>query len=344
MKALGHEVIVVSGGGGGPLTRQLEQRGVQHVVIPSLGRALNPFKDAYAVGQLARLLRSFEPDIVTTHSSKAGVIGRLAARLSDVPAVFTAHGWAFAEGVGPAGVLYRGVEQMMARFSDRIITVSDQDRRLAIDARVGRPDQLVTIHYGMPVDPPGSVLADPGEQPARLVMVARFERQKDHGTLLRALAATRDLPWSLDLVGDGPLFEQARALAEALGLSERVQFLGSRDDVPSILARAQLFVLISNWEGLPLSILEAMRAGLPVVASDVNGVGESVNDAVGRLVPRGNVDYLAFTLREVLTRPDLRVSLGREARRRFLADFSFDSMFNKTLALYRDVAVGSGGA
>ncbi|WP_353512403.1 glycosyltransferase, partial [Thermus sp. LT1-2-5] len=97
--------------------------------------------------------------------------------------------------------------------------------------------------------------ADPGREPPRLVMVARFAPQKDHALLLQALAGLRDLPWTLDLVGDGPLLARVRVLADGLGLASRVRFLGRRLDVDRILAEAQIFVLVSNWEGLPLVVL-----------------------------------------------------------------------------------------
>ena len=109
-------------------------------------------------------------------------------------------------------------------------------------------------------------------------MVARFSAQKDHTTLLRALAGLQDQPWELDLVGEGPRVAETESLAASLGIRERVHFLGQHMDVDQILARAQVGLLVTNWEGFPLSILEAMRAGLPVVASAVGGVGESVRD------------------------------------------------------------------
>ena len=142
-------------------------------------------------------------------------------------------------------------------------------------------------------------------------MVARFGAQKDHPTLLRALAGLRDLPWQLDLVGEGPLLSQTRTLAASLGLEDRVHFLGQRMDVDRILANAQVGLLITNWEGFPLSILEAMRANLPVVASGVGGVSESVTDGVtGFVVPQGDVEVLRDRLRRLLSDPALRASLG----------------------------------
>jgi len=169
-------------------------------------------------------------------------------------------------------------------------------------------------------------------------MVARFERQKDHATLLQALAGLAHRAWELELIGDGPLRPEAAALTRALGIGDRVHFLGARRDVAERLACQQAFLLISNWEGFPRSILEAMRAGLPVVASDVGGVREAVVDgSTGLLVPRGNPDALRERLDVLLQDPTLRSRFGQAGRARYEERFTFDRMLEQTLAIYRDV-------
>jgi glycosyltransferase involved in cell wall biosynthesis len=196
---------------------------------------------------------------------------------------------------------------------------------------------MVTVHNGMP-DVAPSLRADPARTPPRLVMVARFGAQKDHPTLLRALSGLRDHSWELDLVGDGPLASQTQALAASLGIRERVHFLGQRMDVDHILANAQIALLVTNWEGFPLSILEAMRANLPMVASAVGGVGESVNDGeTGYLVPPRQVEPLRDRIRRLLTDPDLRVRLGARGRIVYEEHFALEQAVTKTLAVYEDV-------
>jgi glycosyltransferase involved in cell wall biosynthesis len=183
-----------------------------------------------------------------------------------------------------------------------------------------------------------SLRADAGRTPAPLVMVARFGPQKDHPTLLRALAGLRDHAWELDLVGEGPLVADMERLASSLGIRERVQFLGQRLDVDRLLADAQISLLVTNWEGFPLSILEAMRAGLPVVASAVGGVGESVRDGeTGYLVPAGQVEPLRDRIRQLLTDPALRLRLGERGRTVYEEHFALEQTVSKTLAVYRDV-------
>jgi glycosyltransferase involved in cell wall biosynthesis len=172
-------------------------------------------------------------------------------------------------------------------------------------------------------------------------MVARFGAQKDHPTLFRALAALLHLPWELDLIGEGPLMGEMQTLASSLGIAERVHFLGQRMDVAEILARAQASLLVTNWEGFPLSILEAMRAGLPVVASSVGGIGESVLDGeTGYLAPRGDVDGLRDRIERLLSAPSTRIRLGANGRLRYEKQFTLHHSVARTLDVYRDVVDG----
>jgi glycosyltransferase involved in cell wall biosynthesis len=176
-------------------------------------------------------------------------------------------------------------------------------------------------------------------------MVARLGPQKDHPTLLRALAELQELPWELDLIGDGPSTAQTAALASSLGVGGRVRFLGQRTDVEQLLARSQVGLLVTNWEGFPLSILEAMRAGLPVVASSVGGVGESVQDGeTGYLVPRGDVALLRDRIGRLLASPELRGRLGANARTRYEQRFTLGRCVSRTLAVYHDVLAGAEAA
>ena len=156
--------------------------------------------------------------------------------------------------------------------------------------------------------------------------------------MLDALATISNLPWVLELIGDGPLTGAAQERAVALGLTDRVVFSGLCNDVPARLARSDLFVLVSDWEGLPLSILEAMRSGLPVVASDVGGVAESVNDGVtGFLVPRGDKAMLADRLSRLLTDATLRQQMGWAGRRVYEREFAFEVMYQRTQQIYLEV-------
>lgn len=172
-------------------------------------------------------------------------------------------------------------------------------------------------------------------------MVARFEPQKDHATLIRALGGLTAQLWELDLVGEGPGMPAMRALAAELGIADRIRFLGQRMDVQRLLGAAQIATLITNWEGLPLSILEAMRAGLPVVASDVGGIAETIREGEsGYLVRRGAVDQVRDRIGRLLLDPALRGRFGHAGRSLYERQFTLEHCVTRTLAVYRSAVAG----
>ena len=309
--------------------------GVAVHIVPSLVQPMAPLKDLRAVMEIRSLLRKLRPDLVHAHTSKAGLLARLAGAIASVPVVFTAHTWSFAEGVGRKQKLIALPLERVAGLGSRIITVSESNRQLALSKGVGRERRVTTIWNGI-ADAPRR--ADPGSAGrVRIVMVARFAGQKDQLLLLRALSGVNE-DFEVDLVGDGPLLERVQKAATDLGLKDRVNFLGDRDDVADLLARAHIFALVTNWEGLPLSILEAMRTGLPVISSKVGGVGESVEDGVtGLLVRAGDPDQLRAALLRLIRDPELRAALGRAGRKRYERDFTVDRMLAKTAEIYSEL-------
>lgn len=333
----GHEPFVLTSGSG-PYTEALQAAGIETRSLPNLQVPINPIRDLRALSEIRGLLKSLRPDLVSAHSSKAGVLGRMAARSLGIPVVFTAHGWAFTPGIPyRQAALYTWIERLAAPLASKVITVSEFDRRLALARGVAPSRKLVTIHNGMP-DVGRELWANPSRSPVRFTMVARFEAQKDHTTLLQAFAGLPQEGWSLDLIGDGPLQATAEELAQRLGLANRVRFWGQRMDVGVRLAEAQVALLISNWEGFPRSILEAMRAGLPVIATAVGGVVESVrNGETGFTVSRGDVAGLRQRLAQLLGNAELRAQLGRNARQLYEERFTLDTTLAKTLAVYREV-------
>jgi glycosyltransferase involved in cell wall biosynthesis len=311
---------------------------VRHLTVP-----INPVRDLRALREIRSALRDLRPDLVAAHSSKAGILGRVAAWSLRIPVVLTAHGWNFTPGI-PAvqAAVYRQIERLVGPFTTKIITVSEFDRRLALEAGLVSKDRVVTVHNGIP-DVPPQLRANPGGTTVRLVMVARFGPQKDHATLLRAVAGLQAHPWELELVGDGPLIAEMRSLAATLGIGNRVHFLGQRMDVEQVLAKAQACLLATNWEGLPLSVLEGMRAGLPVVASSVGGLPEAVQDEeTGYLVPRGDVEALRDRIQRLVTAPALRIRLGSGGRNRYEQYFTLARFATRTMAVYQDILAGTG--
>jgi glycosyltransferase involved in cell wall biosynthesis len=324
--------------GRGPLVADLEMHHVLTIPLRHLVTPISPVRDVVSLLQIRSVLKHLRPDLLAVHMSKASVLGRIAGRLLGIPVVFTAHGWSFTPGIRPLeAAVYRRIEQFVGPLARKIITVSEFDRRLALQARVAHASRLVTVHNGIP-DIASDLHADPARSPPRLIMVARFDPQKDHTTLLRALAGLKEHAWELDLVGDGELRREAESLVTMSGIGNRVRFWGERLDVHELLAQAQIALLVTNYEGFPLSILEAMRAGLPLVASSVAGITESVHDGVtGYLIPRGDSELLRDRIRRLVTTPSLRVQMGSAGRMRYERQFTLDRMVAKTLEVYREI-------
>lgn len=343
LRARGVDAVVLTGGEG-ELVDQLRERGVPVRRLSHLRRAVNPVRAVRAILEIRRALRELRADLVSTHSTTAGLLGRIAARSLGIPVIFTAHGWGFTEGrPWSERVAFWLVEWAAAPLAARIITVCESDLQAAIRSRLTGRRRLLAIPNAMP-DLPGVPPARPDRLPPRIAMVARLSCWKDHATLLRALEQLADLEWELELVGDGPLRRELEALAASLGFASRVRFTGFRADVPELLADAQLFVLATKWEGFPRSILEAMRAGLPVIASEVGGVREAVRDGeTGFVVPPGDVAALRDRLRVLLTSPALRRGMGAAARAQYEARFSLQRLLNETTAVYETVLAEARG-
>jgi glycosyltransferase involved in cell wall biosynthesis len=303
--------------------------------IPHLGHSMRPLHDLQALKETIALLCRVRPDVVHAHTSKAGVVGRMAAWICGIPAVFTAHTWCFAEGTSWKWKLGGGpFERIAGMAGGPIINVSHANRELALRCRVAPPERLEVIHNGIPWEPlPPALPPDRPDEPI-VIMVARFVPQKNQAMLLEAAARVR-VRYRIQFVGDGPTLPQVQKRAARLGLLGRVEFLGERADVPELLRRASVFALPTHWEGLPISILEAMRAGLPIVASNVGGVSEALIDGQNGFLTRRK-DTAAFAR-------SLEVLLGNEAQRRRMGDagrslferqFTSERMIAKTWSVY----------
>ncbi|MBF7072250.1 glycosyltransferase family 4 protein [Glaciecola sp. MH2013] len=336
----GHEVCVFVGGHG-VLVAQFQEIGIQVKSVSTLVRELSPLNDFKAYFALKTLLADFSPDIVACHSAKAGLLGRLAASRLNLPVVYTAHGWPFTEGVPNfSAKLYKYIEKFMANYCDKIIAVSNYDKELAIKYAVADTSQLQVIWNGVP-DTTSVVAKTCSERDTSIptiLMLARFEQPKNFSLLLNSLSAIENSVWQAKFVGDGPDLLAVKALCDELNLSHKVTFLGWRKDIPQLLADADIFTLISDWEGLPLSILEAMRAGLPVIASDVGGVKEAVDHKQsGLLVSNKQTRTIVNAFEQLLNDELLRKTMGSNGRARFNSLFTVERMTKKTLNVYSEV-------
>lgn len=337
MLGRGHQVIVFVGGAGA-VTEQLRAVGVPFRSLRFLRRPVQIVSDVFAIRELAQAVREFGPDLLSLHTAKAGWVGRAVAARLGVPAIYTPHGWSIGDRHSLVeGMLFRLAEKAASKWAAAIICVCESERRLALEKGVAHAERLHVVYNGVG-DIAAELRAEPDASPVRIVSVARFEAPKDHRTLLRSLAQLRSESWQLDLVGEGPLEREMRALAGALGIAERVHFLGYQQDPARTLGRAQIFVLSSRSEGFPRSVLEAMRAGLPVVATEVGGVPEAVTQGVnGLLVPRCEAGALAGAIGELITDGERRRRLGAEGRRVYESRFRFERLADETAALYSAV-------
>jgi glycosyltransferase involved in cell wall biosynthesis len=318
----------------GALTDDASSLGVAVHILPNLTRNIQLLGDLQGLNQCINLVHQLQPDIIHAHSSKAGIIARLAGWACRVPTIFTAHGWGFSPGAPKLRrVIAFIVERTIALITNQIICVSESDRELALKLGVGHSSSVVTVHCGIAKD--STLQASPASQPMRLIMVARFSEQKDQATLLRALAYLADPSIHIDFVGSGPTLESCQNLAEELKINHQVSFLGDRRDVVNLLVRSQAFILSTNYEGFPISILEAMRVGLPIIASRVNGIPEQVdNGKTGLLVPPQDPVALSQAIQTLNTSPELRHSMGVAGQRRFEKEFTLEQMVNKTRIVY----------
>jgi glycosyltransferase involved in cell wall biosynthesis len=328
--------ISVAVGEEGFLTEACRADSIPVHLIPHLEREIRPWSDSRALFETLRLIRRERPDLIHAHTWKAGFVGRIAARLRRIPSIYTVHMWHFGRELPPAWRIFGpGLERTAARWSERTITVSRSGSEVGRQYRIAAPSRMVAIHNGIEDSPER---AYPGRNSIPVVvMVARFTSFKDHETIVRAFAEL-NIPARLQLVGDGPTRAATERLVDGLGIRDRVEFPGDRNDVTQLLCRADVFVLASKLDNLPISILEAMRAGLPVIASDVGGISELVQHGeTGLLVPPFSVAPMAYALADLLSDRGKRLRLGRAGRARYEMRFSLDRMIKQTRAVYADV-------
>jgi glycosyltransferase involved in cell wall biosynthesis len=327
------------------------RRGCRIVDLPSLGRELAPLADLAALRQLVRLIRSERPAIVHTHTSKAGFVGRLAARIARVPGVIhQPHGHIF-YGYYGAGrtALFIALERLAAKWTDRIITLTERGTEEHLARGIGRPEQYVSVPSGVPTErlrasapPRAEARACLGlDQSAFVVMgLGRLIRIKGFDLAVRALPRVSGaIPAArLLLVGDGPERPALEGLAASLGVADRLRMTGETSDVAAHLAAADAVVVPSRNEGMGRVLVEAMALGRPVVATAVGGIPAVIADAeCGRLIAPDDPEALADALVELGRDAGLREKLGEAGRQRAEA-FSTAVADEKLLSLYAALA------
>ena len=332
---------------GGPLLGEVERAGLVARPVRHLVQPVDPFHDLLAVVELWRLIRSSGYTIVHTHNSKAGFIGRLAAKLAGAPVIIhTVHGFAFhAYERWWRRQLFRALERMAARWCDHLIMISEPLITWALEVRIAPREQMTKIYSGIdldafrrPVDP-ASLRGEFGFRDQEFIVgqVAKLWPGKGHEVLFHAAARLKDrLPrLRLLVIGEGELRATLHRLAQELDISDRVIFAGFRSDIAALTHLFDVAVLPSLFEGMGRAILEAQAAGKPVIASRVGGTPDLIRDGVnGCLVEPGNVEALAGALCRLYEQPQLRRALGQTAQQMMDRRFEARTMVEQIVSLY----------
>ena len=320
----------------GYLTEKAEKLGIDTIILKNLRRRISPFTDYLGYREIRRLLTELKPDCLHLHSSKAGLLGRLAAWRERVAVVFTAHGWAFTEGAGTLQRIYGLLAEWSLRYiGASVITVSQYDYQLALKFDVITPTNSWTIFNG--VEGIDNLAVNRFTDRVHILNIGRMARAKNQKLLIEA-AALVQRDFQLTIVGSGRFSEELKSLAKDLGISAKVVFAGTEGDVAEWFRSAHIFALSSDYEGLPLSVIEAMSAKLPVVATEVGGVNELVaNGENGFLVPRGDARAFAQKLEILIDDADLRWKYGENGYQRFIENFQASLMCSKTAEVYEKV-------
>lgn len=287
-----------------------DAKGIQPVIIPQLGRNISFLRDGYTIWQLYRLIRQHRPDIVHTHTAKAGFVGRLAAWLAGVPVrLHTFHGHVFHGYFGKRKTqLFLALERLCARLSTRIITISPTLRdELADTYRIAPRHKFAVLPLGMDLEPlsqtdsPSNFRESYHLPSAKKLIgiVGRLVPIKNHELFLRVAShiLTQRSDLHFVIVGDGETRPAMEQLANALGITQNVSFLGWIQDLRPVLQELDVMALTSHNEGTPVSLIEAMAAGVPIVATAVGGVADVLeNGKLGTLVLAGDGEKLAEAL------------------------------------------------
>ncbi len=331
----GYQVTIYTGKLG-PASDQAIDAGATVHLMHELRHPIRPRVDLQAVRRLAACLRLDRASIVHAHSSKGGLVGRWAARRAGVPSVYTAHGWPFEPGAALTQRLSSfGGEFIGARLGDLVVCVSESDRTTATRLRVVAPQSTAVVYNA--TRPFSQVRADRSGaspiDPFTAVMVARFAPQKRHDLLIDAL----DLlpPYvRVVFVGDGPDLGMVKARAARFG--DRIEFADS-NDVEMSLVSADAFVMVSNYEGLSISMLEAMSVGLPVVISRLDGAAEAIENGVHGLFVDPNPASVAAAVKQLVDDRGAALRMGANARERWQERYTADRMHTNYLRVYHQV-------
>ena len=353
----GHEVSLVYGpihGPEGSMLPEVEAHGgIEAIETPNMVRQIAPIRDLRCLRDLTRLIRTMRPDVVHTHSSKAGILGRHAARRAGTPVIIhTIHGLPFHPYQSEVkNRIFIELESRAAERCDAIVCVADAMRNQALERGIGTPEQYTTIRSGMDTDSFLKERSDREEWRSRFGFtpddfvvgtVARLAELKGHDDLLDALGEDLKSDRRLKLlwIGDGFQGERIRARVRRMGLQDSIKEAGRCDpkEIPAIMHSMDLLAHPSWREGLPRTVPQALLSGTPVVAHDVDGTGEVVIEGrTGRLVPPGDHSRLRKVILDARSHPRIEKELAENGRRLCKDMFSSEKMVSELQKLYESL-------
>lgn len=342
------EIFVFTADEGYLLNDALSLPGVKVKSSNFLKRPINPFKDILALIEIYRFIKQNKIDIMHTHSSKAGILGRIAAKLAKTKYIFhTVHGWSFND-FQPFLLrkCYIGLERICAKLSDKIIVVSIHDKEKGLKNRIGEESKYALIRYGVDFEefkkPAENSKEGLGIGPQEMVVtnISCFKPQKsclDFIELAHSVSR-RFSNVKFLLVGDGVLRKKIERLIHKLGMQKQVILTGWRRDISAILSATDVLALTSLWEGLSIAVLEAMSAGKPVVATDTGGVKEVIVEAEnGFVVKLRDTRQMAQRIIQLLKDDGLRKNMGERSQNLLGTGFRVESLIRSHQDLYEGV-------
>lgn len=336
---LNNEVTLVVGDKG-DLTKKVRNNlpKVNVIVLTDLQRSISPNKDINAIFKLRKIIKEEHPDIVHLHSSKAGVIGRLACVGLDCKVIFTVHGWSFTDGIDSnmKKILYRFIEKRMEPLTDRFICVSKYDYQIGIrDKVLKNPSKAIVVYNGVNYKINISESKN-FELPIKYIMTARFSNQKDQAGLVIALKDSKNRNFDLTFVGDGPTMTKVQQLVDKYKLQKQIHFVGFQKNVDKFLIDSNVFILSTHYEGLPISIIEAMSYGMPIIASNVGGNSELVKNGVNGFLTN-NSRELREAIEYFEKYPEKIHSMGQNSLKMYESQFMLEDFLNNTQKVYKEL-------
>ena len=333
-----------------------ESKGLKLIFIDSLGREIFLKEDLRALLRLIRVINSEKPDIVHTHTAKAGFLGRVAAKLTGVPIILhTFHGHVFHSYFGFFKTkFFLWLERLLAKFTDVIITVGNEQRKEIIKYKVADPEKIVSIPLGLDLKPFVNSRTDPNQLRRELSLpentllvgiVARLVPIKNHACFLEAaqLVLQRYDNVRFLIIGDGELRGTLEKKVQDLGIDSRVIFMGFQHNLVKIYAGLDIVTLSSFNEGLPVALIEAMAASKPVISTDVGGVRDLILDGYnGLLVPSNDPASLAEAIFYLLSNPERREMMGKAGREKAYPQFDKKRLVKDIEELYQKLLSGEG--